>query len=212
MLTFCFEIGSSWPRNLRAPRASAEIKGSILRYSLLGNHSSSSTAIFILTINPIPSAESKEGHGQLFLRWDLTSEGRAMHSTKTQAAGEWVGLGWFREKPLGLCHWFWLGLPELLYWEEKGPKEASPGMCGLVSLAVTWHEAASLSREDWPSKNNTAPTTTWVPLCLGHRTSRRHSRGCCTEPAGTGHFLNHSFPVFEGPTPIGLTRLVRVRV
>lgn len=128
MLTFCFEIGSSWPRNLRAPRASAEIKGSILRYSLLGNHSSSSTAI-----NPIPSAESKEGHGQLFLRWDLTSEGRGMHSTKTQAAGEWVGLGWFRGKPLGLCHWFWLGLPELLYREGKGPKEASPGMCGLAA-------------------------------------------------------------------------------
>lgn len=122
MLTFCFEIGSSWPRNLRAPRASAEIKGSILRYSLLGNHSSSSTAIFILTINPIPSAESKEGHGQLFLRWDLTSEGRGMHSTKTQAAGEWVGLGWFRGKPLGLCHWFWLGLPELLYERKRGQK------------------------------------------------------------------------------------------
>lgn len=148
MSTFCFEIGSGWPRNNRASRASAEIKGSILRYSLLGNHSFSSTAIFILTGNPMPIAESKEGHGQLFLPWDLTSEGQGMRSTKTPAAGEWVGLGWFRGKPLRLCHWFWLGLPELLYREEKGPTEASPGMCGLVSLAVTWYEAVSLSRED----------------------------------------------------------------
>lgn len=105
-------------------------------------------------------------------------------------------------------HWYCLGFPELLSIEEKGPTKASPGMCGLVSLAVTSSKVTtpgfqSQQRQDKPWQNNPVPPqqSSSLPLSQHLLSSAQQGllqRSCCLTQA----------PDDEAPIPTGLTRLV----